>query len=133
LDVGCNIGNVTFGIAQQFAPRVIIGNDIDNALIKIAKTNAQIYAYQTVSSASSSGGQFPLSFAVTNGPIAAPILLSNDKGQEKLEFPRNVIFKQVRVILLKDITGNLKKALHFYRQCGKPVFLVFKAVLIKYL
>lgn len=103
LDIGCNVGNVTFAVAQQFEPRIIIGNDIDNSLIKIAKTNAQVFAYQNLSSKSSSGKEFPLSFAVTNGPIAAPVLLTNDKKQDKLEFPKNVIFKQVRV--LKHIKG----------------------------
>ncbi|XP_031564804.1 probable RNA methyltransferase At5g51130 [Actinia tenebrosa] len=102
LDIGCNVGNITFEVARQFEPRIIIGSDIDNSLIKMAKTNAQVFAYQNLSSKSSSGKEFPLSFAVTNGPIAAPVLLTNDKRQEKLEFPKNVIFKQENYVPLNE-------------------------------
>ncbi|KAK3706421.1 hypothetical protein QZH41_018635 [Actinostola sp. cb2023] len=91
LDIGCNIGDITIAIAKQFEPRIIIGNDIDNALIKIAKSKCQSFAWSSTAVSSNAGMNFPMSFAVTNGPLAAPLLLQNE---ENLKFPKNIIFKQ---------------------------------------
>lgn len=96
LDIGCNVGDITIFIAKQFEPRIIIGNDIDNSLIKIAKSKCQASVQSSNSIASiSSKMKFPMSFSVTNGPIALPRLLEKE---EKPKFPNNVIFKQVFIM-----------------------------------
>lgn len=98
LDIGCNVGDVTIYIAKNFEPRIIIGNDIDNALIKIAKSKCQSYAQSSNNITSNFGKmKFPMSFAITNGPIALPSLVAKE---ENLKFPKNIIFKQVRNLLI---------------------------------
>jgi len=44
LDVGCNVGHLTLLIARDFEPRKIVGVDIDEELIKVARTNVRHYA-----------------------------------------------------------------------------------------
>ena len=39
LDIGCNIGHVTYLIARDFSPKSIHGIDLDNHLIQIARKN----------------------------------------------------------------------------------------------
>ena len=94
LDLGCNVGHITLTIARDFSPHLIMGIDIDTSLIKAAKNNLRYYVKTPVSVQGTSGGRadFPLSFSVTSGPLAAPVVLGSD---EKLSFPHNVMFKQV--------------------------------------
>ena len=94
LDLGCNVGHITLTIARDFSPRMIMGIDIDTSLIKAAKNNLRYYVKTPVSVPGTSGGgvDFPVSFSVTSGPLAAPVVLGSD---EKLSFPHNVVFKQV--------------------------------------
>lgn len=94
LDLGCNVGHVTLTIARDFNPQVITGIDIDPSLIKAAKNNLRYYVQSQVSvpGTSRTGRDFPMSFSVTSGPLAAPVVLSSE---EKPAFPHNVVFKQV--------------------------------------
>ena len=94
LDLGCNVGHVTLSIARDFNPQAITGIDIDPSLIKAAKNNLRYYMQSqvSVSGTSRSGIEFPMSFSVTSGPLAAPVVLGNE---EKTSFPHNVAFKQV--------------------------------------
>ena len=94
LDLGCNVGHVTLSIARDFNPQVITGIDIDPSLIKAAKNNLRYYVQSQVSvpGTSKKGIDFPMSFSVTSGPLAAPVVLGNE---EKPAFPHNVVFKQV--------------------------------------
>lgn len=94
LDLGCNVGHVTLSIARDFNPQAITGIDIDPSLIKAAKNNLRYYVQSQVSVSGTSrrGIDFPLSFSVTSGPLAAPVVLGSE---EKTAFPHNVVFKQV--------------------------------------
>lgn len=93
LDLGCNVGHVTLTIARDFNPRVILGMDIDTALIKAARNNLRYYVQNQVSvpGTSRQGTSFPVSFSVTSGPLAAPVVQGSE---ENLSFPHNVLFKQ---------------------------------------
>ena len=95
LDLGCNVGHITLTIARDFNPHVIMGIDIDTALIKAAKNNLRYYVQNQVSvpGTSRKGTNFPVSFSVTSGPLAAPVVQGSE---ENPSFPHNVIFKQVK-------------------------------------
>jgi hypothetical protein len=43
LDIGCNIGHLTYCLARDFGPVTITGIDIDNYLISIARKNVKHY------------------------------------------------------------------------------------------
>ncbi|CAG0922426.1 unnamed protein product [Notodromas monacha] len=43
LDIGCNIGHITYSIARDFCPRRIVGIDIDPSLVHIARKNLPHY------------------------------------------------------------------------------------------
>ena len=74
-----------------------MGIDIDTSLIKAAKNNIRYYVKGRVAEPGTSGGEmdFPISFSVTSGPLAAPVVLGSG---ESVTFPHNVIFKQVKLI-----------------------------------
>lgn len=93
LDLGCNVGHVTLTIARDFNPHVILGMDIDTALIKAARNNLRYYVQNQVSvpGMSRKGKNFPVSFSVTSGPLAAPVVQGSE---DNLSFPHNVLFKQ---------------------------------------
>lgn len=97
LDLGCNVGHITLTIARDFNPQVIKGIDIDPSLIKAAKNNLRYYVQSqvSVSGTSKKGMDFPMSFSVISGPLAAPVVLGSE---DKLSFPHNVVFKQVSKI-----------------------------------
>ncbi|KAL4154547.1 hypothetical protein QTP88_000404 [Uroleucon formosanum] len=52
LDIGCNIGHVTFSIARDFGAKSVVGMDIDRKLINIARKNVQYYINDTAQSSS---------------------------------------------------------------------------------
>ena len=97
LDIGCNVGHVTLSIARDFKPRNIIGNDIDWNLIKAARNNIRYYIQTPVSGWTKEGVEFPISFALVSGPLAAPVV---SKEEQKPVFPHNVTFKQVQTDLV---------------------------------
>lgn len=43
LDIGCNIGHVTYSVARDFFAKSVLGIDIDNTLIQIARKNIRYY------------------------------------------------------------------------------------------
>lgn len=70
LDIGCNVGHVTLSVARDYGPREIIGMDIDQTLIRIARKNVRHYVHEE----NVQGSWFPESCAITFGPIAiAPV------------------------------------------------------------
>ncbi|XP_001942870.1 7SK snRNA methylphosphate capping enzyme [Acyrthosiphon pisum] len=52
LDIGCNIGHVTFSIARDFSAKSVVGMDIDRKLVNIARKNVQHYINDTGQSSS---------------------------------------------------------------------------------
>ena len=50
LDIGCNIGHVTFSVARDFGAKSVVGMDIDRKLINIARKNVQHYINDTAQS-----------------------------------------------------------------------------------
>jgi len=109
LDIGCNIGHVTFSVARDFGAKSVVGMDIDRKLINIARKNIQHYINDTVQSplhrsldyhfkdyASRSRNDpncdiksFPTSLATLYGPINLPSMTISGR------FPDNVSFLQV--------------------------------------
>ena len=43
LDIGCNVGHLTLAIAKNFRPTRILGIDIDENLIGVARKNIRHY------------------------------------------------------------------------------------------
>ncbi|KAI9255552.1 Bicoid-interacting protein 3-domain-containing protein [Sporodiniella umbellata] len=95
LDIGCNSGNLTIGIAKQKQPTSILGVDIDAGLIANAKKNIQV-----VYSLSSPTGNdrfdlslkrhyFPLSMSHCHGFIP----MNLPQGTPRQGFPYNVQFE----------------------------------------
>lgn len=110
LDIGCNIGHVTFSVARDFGAKSVVGMDIDRKLINIARKNVQYYINDTAQSsphlspnyhfnnyASSNDNDvscdetqlFPISLPMLYGPINLPGLTLSGR------FPYNVSFVQV--------------------------------------
>ena len=44
LDIGCNVGHMTLAVGKTFQPRSILGVDIDDSLIKMARKNVKHYS-----------------------------------------------------------------------------------------
>lgn len=110
LDIGCNIGHVTFSVARDFGAKSVVGMDIDRKLINIARKNVQYYINDTEQSAHLSPNyqfneynispnhndsncdktkSFPISLPMMYGPIDLPGLTITGR------FPYNVSFVQV--------------------------------------
>ena len=94
LDVGCNTGQVTIVVAREFSPRSIIGIDIDDHLITIARKNI----LRALPSPKLEGKtiKFPLSIVMMCGPLAQlpggeVAMSSSSEG----DFPHNIHFHQV--------------------------------------
>ncbi|CAA19465.1 putative RNA methyltransferase Y17G7B.18 [Caenorhabditis elegans] len=95
LDIGCNAGFLTLSIAKDFSPRRIIGIDIDEHLIGVARKNIRHYCdHETEVS-----GKFPASFGVQFGTVSqrneAPRSFST-------KFPDNIWFKKENYVLESD-------------------------------
>lgn len=109
LDIGCNIGHVTFSVARDFGAKSIVGMDIDRKLINIARKNIQYYINDVRMDLQSNPNyqfndytsnihnnsncnttqSFPASMSMLYGPINLPGMTIS--GQ----FPYNVSFIQV--------------------------------------
>ncbi len=48
LDIGCNIGSLTFQLASSYRPRRILGIDIDGELVGIARKNIRHYCDRSI-------------------------------------------------------------------------------------
>ncbi|CAG0889239.1 unnamed protein product [Darwinula stevensoni] len=88
LDIGCNIGHITWSIGRDYAPRKIVGIDIDNRLIKIAKKNMRHYLPPSGKPSES----FPKSFVKMYGRLDAPNIPMPTKIGDDIQFPYNVSF-----------------------------------------
>lgn len=95
LDIGCNIGHVTLSIARDFAPKKVIGVDIDDKLVRVARKNVVHY----LKAESIDQNKFPISLAICYGPITTAAVL---RGDETPKFPNNVCFVQGNYILDSD-------------------------------
>ncbi|CAH1239654.1 MEPCE [Branchiostoma lanceolatum] len=85
LDIGCNAGHLTLSIARDYAPRKIVGMDIDQSLIRVARRNIRHYL------APEARDSFPVSMTIQYGPMAAGGLVGE---QVATQFPNNVFFTQ---------------------------------------
>ncbi|CAI2328802.1 unnamed protein product [Caenorhabditis sp. 36 PRJEB53466] len=95
LDIGCNVGFLTLSIAKDFSPRRILGIDIDEHLIGVARKNIRHYCDHDLQVA----GKFPASFGVQFGTI------SQKKAEPRsfsTKFPDNVWFKKENYVLESD-------------------------------
>ncbi|XP_014236779.1 probable RNA methyltransferase bin3 isoform X1 [Trichogramma pretiosum] len=95
LDIGCNIGTITVGVARTFYIRSIMGIDIDKKLIDIAKKT--IKNYIQVNQPEFESSLFPISMSLTYGPIHPP-RISHNSGL----FPHNIKFSQGNYALEDD-------------------------------
>lgn len=89
LDIGCNVGHVTLGVAQNFMPRKIVGIDVDGKLVEAAKKNIRHYLSDEMESG------FPVSLKIMRGPLASHPLLGVTNEHCLGKFPHNVTFQKV--------------------------------------
>ncbi|KAK5970840.1 hypothetical protein GCK32_003265 [Trichostrongylus colubriformis] len=92
LDIGCNVGFLTLSIARDFGPRRILGIDIDDHLVGVARKNIRHYCDQNTEFV----GKFPASFCTSFGPI------SNHTLSFSTKFPDNVWFRRENYVLESD-------------------------------
>ncbi|EGT48306.1 hypothetical protein CAEBREN_02669 [Caenorhabditis brenneri] len=95
LDIGCNVGFVTLSIAKDFAPRRILGIDIDEHLIGVARKNIRHYCDHETAVA----GKFPASFGVQFGTISQK---TEEPRSFSTKFPDNIWFKKENYVLEND-------------------------------
>ncbi|XP_076364937.1 LOW QUALITY PROTEIN: 7SK snRNA methylphosphate capping enzyme-like [Tachypleus tridentatus] len=96
LDIGCNVGHLTLSLAKDYNPRKIIGLDIDEQLIRVARRNVRHY----ITAELSKGAEFPISMLLCHGPIAAAALPG--RQDKPSHFPNNVFFIQGNYVLESD-------------------------------
>jgi len=82
LDIGCNAGMVTVAVASAYLPKIILGIDVDQRLIGLAKRNVQRYMNEN---------SYPSCLKTTFGPIATSLLPSTACAA----FPHNILFQVV--------------------------------------
>eukprot|EP00112_Aurelia_sp_Birch-Aquarium-sp1_P011085 Seg234.4 transcript_id=Seg234.4/GoldUCD/mRNA.D3Y31 product="7SK snRNA methylphosphate capping enzyme" protein_id=Seg234.4/GoldUCD/D3Y31 len=90
LDIGCNVGHLTLYIGRHYNPKSLLGIDIDNNLIKSARNNIRHYTPLKGSQAPKQS-DFPISFPICLGPLAAPVV--PEKTGKSFGFPFNTSFK----------------------------------------
>ncbi|KAK7600896.1 hypothetical protein V9T40_008337 [Parthenolecanium corni] len=90
LDIGCNIGHITYSIARDFFARSVLGIDIDNSLIQIARKNLRYYN----SPSSPAVEKLLQSFEIDD---ENPVFSDCSSG-----FPNNVSFLHVNYVLYSD-------------------------------
>ncbi|KAK0415579.1 hypothetical protein QR680_012009 [Steinernema hermaphroditum] len=87
LDIGCNVGFLTLEIAKNYGPRRVVGIDIDDHLVGVARKNIRHYCDKGVEFS----GKFPASF---QQPPEA--------GDFTVKFPDNVWFHKENYVLDED-------------------------------
>ncbi|GMS84165.1 hypothetical protein PENTCL1PPCAC_6340, partial [Pristionchus entomophagus] len=92
LDIGCNAGFLTLSIAKEYSPRRILGIDIDEHLIGVARKNIRHYCDKNTELA----GKFPASFSRQFGPISQTSVSFSTK------FPDNIWFRKENFVLEND-------------------------------
>lgn len=85
LDIGCNAGIVTIAVASTYLPKSILGIDIDQRLISLAKRNVRRYMDEN---------SYPSCLKTAFGPIAASCLPSAKQSA----FPHNILFQVVKIL-----------------------------------
>ncbi|KRX41336.1 7SK snRNA methylphosphate capping enzyme [Trichinella murrelli] len=103
LDIGCNSGQLTLAVGKKFSPNVIVGIDIDSALIGHARRNQRLAMDKNL--LGKMNLKFPSSFSRTYGPLSAP---PEPKFTKK--FPENVFFRQMNYVLSSDAFLEYEKA-----------------------
>jgi len=83
LDIGCNAGLVTITIASSYSPKRILGLDVDQQLIGLAKRNVRRYMDEN---------SYPSCLKTAFGPIATSMLPSTEQSV----FPHNILFQVVK-------------------------------------
>nr|CAB3263757.1 7SK snRNA methylphosphate capping enzyme-like [Phallusia mammillata] len=106
LDVGCNVGHLTLLIARDFEPRKIVGVDIDDNLIKVARTNIRHYSTAEVRS-NVHNGKYPECMSVQYGPIHGPPVETGKNDSPT--FPNNVKFFKGNYVPLKEEVLNFQE------------------------
>ena len=91
LDIGCNAGIVTIAVAYTYVPRQILGIDVDQRLISLAKRNVRRYLDEH---------SYPSCLKTTFGPIAASLLPS----AECCAFPHNILFQVVKFLIFNFLS-----------------------------
>ncbi|XKL63669.1 hypothetical protein PGB90_006033 [Kerria lacca] len=109
LDIGCNVGHISFIIARSFAAKSVSGIDIDRYLIDIAKRNVQYYvnypspySIESPNTLDSSNRKVDLKYKCY--PVSMPILygpIYDDefKNESRGTFPNNVRFVHGNYVL----------------------------------
>jgi 7SK snRNA methylphosphate capping enzyme len=93
LDIGCNAGLVTLAVAKSFAPRRILGIDIDERLISTAKRNLKNFIVTTMGDK-----KYPLSLKTVFGPLEASF-----PQRIGSSFPHNVLFQMGNYVLDNEV------------------------------
>uniref|UniRef100_A0A1I8AJ53 RNA methyltransferase n=1 Tax=Steinernema glaseri TaxID=37863 RepID=A0A1I8AJ53_9BILA len=86
LDIGCNVGYLTIELAKNFGPWRVVGIDIDDHLVGVARKNIRHYCDKDVELA----GKYPASFK--NPP----------ETDLTVKFPDNVWFYKENYVLDED-------------------------------
>uniref|UniRef100_A0AC35GNW5 RNA methyltransferase n=1 Tax=Panagrolaimus sp. PS1159 TaxID=55785 RepID=A0AC35GNW5_9BILA len=87
LDIGCNAGYLTLSVAKEFEPAWILGIDIDEHLVGVARANIRHYCDEKEMI-----GKFPASLAVKE----------EDGGPKVKKFPNNVWFRRQNYVCIMD-------------------------------
>jgi len=85
LDIGCNAGIVTIAVASTYLPKSILGIDVDQRLIGLAKRNVRRYMDEN---------SYPLCLKTAFGPIATSLMPSSECSA----FPHNILFQVVKFL-----------------------------------
>jgi len=92
LDIGCNAGIVTIAVACTYLPKQILGIDVDQRLISLAKRNVRRYLDEH---------SYPPCLETTFGHTAATLLPS----AECATFPHNILFQVVSLCDILKLRG----------------------------
>ena len=87
-----NIGHVTLCIGRDFEPKSIVGLDIDNSLISVAKKNVKHYLTSIRCVVREWRVEIPASLVKSFGPLER---YPPEIGQDESGFPANVPFQAV--------------------------------------
>jgi len=91
LDIGCNAGLVTIAVASNYLPKRILGIDVDQRLIGLAKQNVRRYMDEN---------SYPSCLKTAFGPVTA----SFPPSVECSAFPHNILFQVVKKVLKFFVT-----------------------------
>ena len=92
LDIGCNVGHLTLAVARTFGTRSCLGVDIDDSLIRMAKTNVKHYTscIMPEQTPSNYGGNTPQSRLTPSGATPARVTPVPPKTADDDLFPMSL-------------------------------------------